>query len=32
LLDREKRGTFAYFQLRADAMERLQGLLELQPA
>jgi ArsR family transcriptional regulator len=28
LLDREKRGTFAYFRVRADAMQRLHGLLE----
>jgi len=30
LLDREKRGTFAYFRLRADAMERLGALVEPQ--
>ena len=28
LLDREKRGTFAYFRVRSDAMQRLHGLLE----
>ena len=28
LLDREKRGTFAYFRVRADAMERLHSLVE----
>ena len=30
LLDREKRGTFAYFRLRADAMARLGALVEPQ--
>jgi ArsR family transcriptional regulator len=28
LLDREKRGTFAYFRVRDDAMRRLQSLVE----
>ena len=28
LLGREKRGTFAYFRVRPDAMERLHGLVE----
>lgn len=28
LLDREKRGTFAYFRVRGEAMERLHSLLE----
>ena len=28
LLDREKRGTFAYFTVRAEAMEQLQSLVE----
>ena len=28
LLDREKRGTFAYFRVRAEAMERLHSLVE----
>jgi ArsR family transcriptional regulator len=28
LLEREKRGTFAYFRVRSDAMLRLQALLE----
>jgi len=28
LLDREKRGTFAYFRVRGDAMERLHSLVE----
>jgi ArsR family transcriptional regulator len=28
LLDREKRGTFAYFRARPEAMHRLHGLLE----
>jgi ArsR family transcriptional regulator, arsenate/arsenite/antimonite-responsive transcriptional repressor len=28
LLDREKRGTFAYFRVRADAMRRLSSLVE----
>jgi hypothetical protein len=28
LLDREKRGTFAYFRIRPEAMERLHGLVE----
>jgi ArsR family transcriptional regulator len=28
LLDREKRGTFAYFRVRADAMRRLHNLVE----
>jgi ArsR family transcriptional regulator len=28
LLDREKRGTFAYFQIRPEAMERLHALVE----
>ncbi len=28
LLDREKRGTFAYFRVRAEAMERLHRLVE----
>ena len=28
LLDREKRGTFAYFRVRADAMRRLHSLVE----
>lgn len=28
LLEREKRGTFAYFRVRGDAMARLQALLE----
>ena len=28
LLDREKRGTFAYFRVRAEAMERLHALVE----
>jgi ArsR family transcriptional regulator len=28
LLDREKRGTFAYFRVRPDAMRRLQALVE----
>ena len=28
LLDREKRGTFAYFRVRGDAMRRLHSLVE----
>lgn len=28
LLDREKRGTFAYFRVRPEAMERLHSLVE----
>lgn len=28
LLDRQKRGTFAYFRVRPEAMERLHGLVE----
>ena len=28
LLDREKRGTFAYFRVRSEAMERLHALVE----
>ena len=28
LLEREKRGTFAYFRVRAEAMEQLQSLVE----
>jgi ArsR family transcriptional regulator len=28
LLEREKRGTYAFFRVRPEAMERLQGLLE----
>jgi ArsR family transcriptional regulator len=28
LLDRERRGTFAYFRIRQDAMERLHSLVE----
>jgi ArsR family transcriptional regulator len=28
LIDREKRGTFAYFRVRSDAMQRLHSLLE----
>ncbi len=28
LLDREKRGTFAYFRIRPEAMERLHALVE----
>jgi len=28
LLEREKRGTFAYFRVRAEAMERLHSLVE----
>jgi ArsR family transcriptional regulator len=28
LLDREKRGTFAYFQVQPEAMERLHSLVE----
>jgi ArsR family transcriptional regulator, arsenate/arsenite/antimonite-responsive transcriptional repressor len=28
LLEREKRGTFAYFRVRSEAMERLHGLVE----
>ncbi len=28
LLDREKRGTFAYFRIRPNAMERLHSLVE----
>jgi ArsR family transcriptional regulator, arsenate/arsenite/antimonite-responsive transcriptional repressor len=28
LLDREKRGTFAYFRVRPEAMARLHGLVE----
>ena len=28
LLDREKRGTFAYFRVRSEAMERLHSLVE----
>ena len=28
LLQREKRGTFAYFRVRHDAMERLHGLVD----
>jgi ArsR family transcriptional regulator len=28
LLEREKRGTFAYFRVQPDAMERLHGLME----
>ena len=28
LLDREKRGTFAYFRIRQEAMERLHSLVE----
>ena len=28
LLDREKRGTFAYFRVRTTAMERLHSLVE----
>jgi ArsR family transcriptional regulator len=28
LLDREKRGTYAYFRVRPDAMERLHSLVE----
>ena len=31
LLDREKRGTFAYFQVRPEAMLRLQALLQTEP-
>ena len=28
LLEREKRGTFAYFRIRPEAMDRLHGLVE----
>jgi DNA-binding transcriptional ArsR family regulator len=31
IVDREKRGSFAYFSLRTDALEHLRGLLA-QPA